>query len=266
MQYAAELGVAQHIIWQDEYVSSEEVDRRLYGSDVYMTPYDEITPTSGALLEAMAHGCAILSTAYRHATEVLSLDKGVLVPFEDDVAITAGFVKLLKSREVREGYGIRAKAFVKNWTWERVALQYHALLAKLEINAAETWGKGLQLQTPGAAYVEELLLPVIPDPFFLDPAFDAHLYPPRDRCALLLASFVSRFGAEALIQVLFYRALWSLLSHPVLRSISVSDLQRAWAEDVGGNHPGVELFRNCEAKYSTANFPCSYAQLFDSPT
>lgn len=186
MQYAAELGVAQHIIWQDEYVESEEVDRRLYGSDVYMTPYDEITPTSGALLEAMAHGCAILSTAYRHATEVLSSDRGVLVPFEDDVAITAGFVKLLQSREVREGYGNRAKAFVKNWTWERVALQYHALLAKLEIDAAETWGKGLMLQTPGAAYVEELLLPVAQDPFHLDPAFDSHLYPPRDRC-------VSRF-------------------------------------------------------------------------
>lgn len=181
MQYAAELGVAQHIIWQDEYVESEEVDRRLYGSDVYMTPYDEITPTSGALLEAMAHGCAILSTAYRHATEVLSSERGMLVPFEDDDAITEGFVKLLKSREVREGYGNRAKAFVKNWTWERVALQYHALLAKLEADAVTVRGGIPQLQTPGAAYVEELLLPVTPDPFYLDPAFDAHLYPPLDR-------------------------------------------------------------------------------------
>lgn len=59
--------VRPYITWHSEYVSQSDISKWLGLSDVYASMYEEVAATSGALLQAMAHGCAIVATSYRYA-------------------------------------------------------------------------------------------------------------------------------------------------------------------------------------------------------
>lgn len=59
--------VRPYITWHSEYVSQSDISKWLGLSDVYASMYEEVAATSGALLQAMAHGCAIVATPYRYA-------------------------------------------------------------------------------------------------------------------------------------------------------------------------------------------------------
>jgi glycosyltransferase involved in cell wall biosynthesis len=63
-----DLGVTDHVVFRDEFVSSEELADVLRATDVYVTPYlNEAQSTSGTLSYAMGAGAAVVSTPYWHA-------------------------------------------------------------------------------------------------------------------------------------------------------------------------------------------------------
>ncbi len=77
---AADLGVAHAIEWVEEFLETDQLLQQLASCDIYLTPYVNLgQSTSGTLAYAVALGCAVVSTPYIHARELLSDNAGVLV-------------------------------------------------------------------------------------------------------------------------------------------------------------------------------------------
>ena len=81
---AQELGVSSQLIFNNRFVSTEELVEHVGAADIYITPYrQEAQVVSGTLAIALGAGKAIVSTPYWHAKELLAEKRGVIVPFDD---------------------------------------------------------------------------------------------------------------------------------------------------------------------------------------
>jgi hypothetical protein len=80
--------------------------------------------TSGTLAYSFGLGKAVVSTPYWHARDLLSDGRGVLVPFNDVVAIGAEVAGLLTDHTRRESMRERAYASSRAMTWARTAERY----------------------------------------------------------------------------------------------------------------------------------------------
>jgi glycosyltransferase involved in cell wall biosynthesis len=97
-QLIAELGLNDHVFFLNRFLTIEELDRLLARTDVYLTPYrsrEQIV--SGALTFAVAAGCAVVSTPYLYAEDLLASGAGTLVPFDDSAALAVAAIELLSS-------------------------------------------------------------------------------------------------------------------------------------------------------------------------
>jgi glycosyltransferase involved in cell wall biosynthesis len=78
------LGLEDHVDFDDRFLSIEELADLLAVTDVFVTPYrNKEQIASGALTFAIAAGCAVVSTPYWYAEDILSSGAGRLVPFGD---------------------------------------------------------------------------------------------------------------------------------------------------------------------------------------
>ena len=81
---AERLGVRDHVVFRDQFVTTEELCSYLQAADIFVSPYqNEAQVTSGALSYAMGAGAAVVSTPYWHAQELLADGRGRLFPFGD---------------------------------------------------------------------------------------------------------------------------------------------------------------------------------------
>lgn len=124
-ELADELGVADHVVFENRFVTGDELARFIGATDVYLTPYlNEMQVTSGTLSHVFGAGRAIVSTPYWHARELLGDELGVLVPFRNSVAIADGVCGLLD--EPMRADDMRRKAYdlSRSCVWSEVADQY----------------------------------------------------------------------------------------------------------------------------------------------
>ncbi|MGH9204472.1 MAG: glycosyltransferase family 4 protein, partial [Vicinamibacterales bacterium] len=93
---AERLGVREHVVFRDQFVTAEELCSYLQAADIFVSPYqNEAQVTSGALSYAMGAGAAAVSTPYWHAQELLAAGRGSLFPFGDSDALSRALVSLL---------------------------------------------------------------------------------------------------------------------------------------------------------------------------
>ncbi len=93
---AFELGLGTHVVFDDRFLSVDELAVLLARTDVFLTPYasrEQIA--SGALTFALAAGCAVVSTPYWYAKDMLDSGAGLLVPFGDSDAFAAAICSYL---------------------------------------------------------------------------------------------------------------------------------------------------------------------------
>jgi len=122
---AQSLGVADHLILSNRFVSAEELIQHVGAADIYLTPYrHEAQATSGTLATAMGAGKAIISTPYWHAKELLAEGRGILVPFEDPGAIANAVLGLLNCEAERHAMRKRAYLHSRSTTWPNTARAY----------------------------------------------------------------------------------------------------------------------------------------------
>lgn len=109
---AGQLGVTEHVIFYNRFVTLDDLKEFIGAADIYLTPYlNEAQVTSGTLAYVFGAGKSVVSTPYWHARELLADGRGVLVPFGDTSAVAAGVIGLLDdpgrtSRIRREAYAM----------------------------------------------------------------------------------------------------------------------------------------------------------------
>jgi glycosyltransferase involved in cell wall biosynthesis len=124
---AEQLGVADHLILNNRFVSTEELIEFVGAADIYVTPYQqEAQIVSGTLAIALGAGKAIISTPYWHARELLAENRGVLVPFENPHAIAEAVLALLANDAERHAMRKRAYLYSRGTTWSKTARAYMA--------------------------------------------------------------------------------------------------------------------------------------------
>ena len=129
---ARRVGVVEQLRFVNEYLTQREVVDYLLASDVYVTPYlDPAQITSGTLAYALGAGKAIVSTPYLHAKEVLSEDRGVLVPFRDASAIARAVSGILADPQRKCAFEQRAYAYGRATTWPVIGAEVMALMQQV---------------------------------------------------------------------------------------------------------------------------------------
>lgn len=124
---AVELGVSSQVIFNNRFVSAEELVEHVGAADIYITPYrQEAQIVSGTLAIALGAGKAIVSTPYWHAQELLADGRGILVPFDDPAAIATATLRLLDNDAERHAMRKRAYLYSRGTTWQRTAQAYMA--------------------------------------------------------------------------------------------------------------------------------------------
>ncbi len=95
-QMVVKLNLLDNVQFIDEYVSESQLISSLLSSDLYVTPYlNKAQITSGTLCYALGGGCAVLSTPYWHAEEILVDGRGSLFAFGDSSDLADQVIALL---------------------------------------------------------------------------------------------------------------------------------------------------------------------------
>lgn len=129
---AKDLGVTDHVVFRNEFVSSDELADVLRATDVYVTPYlNEAQSTSGTLSYAMGAGAAVVSTPYWHAQSFLGEGRGRLFGFGDSEGLAVAVEDLFSDPRELQRSRDAAWAFTRPMTWPRVAEAYGDLAERI---------------------------------------------------------------------------------------------------------------------------------------
>ncbi|MDP1844426.1 MAG: glycosyltransferase [Sediminibacterium sp.] len=132
IQLAEELHVLEHIEFINEYVSEEKLVSSLLAADIYVTPYhNKAQITSGTLCYALGGGCAVFSTPYWHAEELLQNGNGILFEFGDHEALANGITEILDEPSKLKLLQQRAYNYGKTIAWPLISNAYIAIFHQL---------------------------------------------------------------------------------------------------------------------------------------
>jgi glycosyltransferase involved in cell wall biosynthesis len=128
---AFELGLGTHVVFDDRFLSVDELSSLLAQSDIFLTPYaspEQIA--SGALTFALAAGCAIVSTPYWYAQDMLASGAGLLVPFGDSEAVADAICSYLDDPDRLAAARDEARRIGSTLAWPAVAEVTASVLAE----------------------------------------------------------------------------------------------------------------------------------------
>ena len=121
----AALGVGDLVEFHDAYLGVEELAQLVASADVVLLPYDSREQvTSGVLIEAVAAGRPVVSTAFPHAVELLIGGAGLVVPRQDPQALQAALRRVLSEPGLAESMAAHAARTAPALVWSTVADQY----------------------------------------------------------------------------------------------------------------------------------------------
>ena len=132
------LDLSDHVLFLNEFVDQTELFKYLAACDIYITPYhNEAQITSGTLSYAMGVGCAVLSTPYWHASELLADNRGRLFPFNDSDSLAVVLNELLDKPNELASLQENALQYGKNITWPKTGAKYTALIENIFLEPCE---------------------------------------------------------------------------------------------------------------------------------
>ncbi len=155
---AKTLNVSKHVTMINEFVPEKKLFKYLTSCDIYLTPYPGVAQiTSGTLAYAMGSGCAVVSTPYWHATELLRKNRGCLFDFNDCDELTNTLEELLEKPTKLHKIQENAYRYGQQITWPKIGAHYINLLVEILAH--------LKVSTsPQKRMIDSQLLP----PFSLD--------------------------------------------------------------------------------------------------
>jgi glycosyltransferase involved in cell wall biosynthesis len=128
-QRVLELGLEDHVEFDDRFLSIDELSDLLSATDIFVTPYrSQEQITSGALTFAIAAGCGVVSTPYWYAQDMLASGAGRLVPFDDPAALADAVCGYIDRPETLVAARAEARHIGSSLTWPSVAEATAAVL------------------------------------------------------------------------------------------------------------------------------------------
>jgi glycosyltransferase involved in cell wall biosynthesis len=125
LDMAKRLGVEDHVIFRNEFVTLDELTQYISMADIYITPYlSPVQAVSGTLAYTLGSGKAVISTPYWYAEELLADGRGILVPFRSADAISEKILHLLDHEAERNAMRKRAYLYGRGMIWSAVSSQY----------------------------------------------------------------------------------------------------------------------------------------------
>ncbi|RYC53478.1 glycosyltransferase family 4 protein [Flagellimonas olearia] len=126
------LKLNEHVLLLNEFIDENELFKYLSACDIYITPYlSEAQITSGTLSYAMGAGCAVVSTPYWHAAELLVENKGRLFDFNDSDGLSEVLNELLENPENLHEIQEHATEYGQDITWPKVGQKYTDLITQV---------------------------------------------------------------------------------------------------------------------------------------
>jgi len=126
------LKLNEHVLLLNEFIDEVELFKYLSACDIYITPFiNEAQITSGTLSYAMGSGCAVVSTPYWHAAELLADNKGRLFDFNNQNALAQNLNELLEEPEILKEIQKKASEYGQNITWPKIGLKYATLIEEI---------------------------------------------------------------------------------------------------------------------------------------
>jgi glycosyltransferase involved in cell wall biosynthesis len=124
-----ELGLEAHVEFDDRFLTIDELSDLLASTDVFLTPYaNREQIASGALTFAIAAGCAVVSTPYWYAQDMLESGAGVLVPFREPGALAEAVCAYIDRPELLASARAEALRIGSTLAWPAVAKATAAVL------------------------------------------------------------------------------------------------------------------------------------------
>jgi polysaccharide biosynthesis protein PslF len=139
VQRARDAGVHDIVELDGRYLSGAELAELVRQADVVLLPYDSREQvTSGVLIEAVAAGRPVVSTAFPHAIELLADGTGLVVPQRDPAALEAALRRVLSEPGLADDLAEQAAQKAPELLWAAVAGRYRTIAtAAVAANMAE---------------------------------------------------------------------------------------------------------------------------------
>jgi glycosyltransferase involved in cell wall biosynthesis len=137
---AADLGVAERVLFIDRFVTRAELATWLTAADIFVTPYpnpDQIV--SGTLAYAMSAGKACVSTRYAYAVEMLGAGRGRLVDTNSAAALSESLTDLIQDADLRAQLGLRAYDYSRSMIWREVGARYRGIFDRVILSRRHTF-------------------------------------------------------------------------------------------------------------------------------
>lgn len=123
---------AAHVEFDDTYRDLVSLTDLIRSADLVVLPYDsQDQVTSGVLVDAVAAGRPVVSTAFPHAVELLASGAGLVVPQRDPVALAAAIRSVVTDPVVAAGMAAEARRLAPELSWPAVARRYVGFAERL---------------------------------------------------------------------------------------------------------------------------------------
>ncbi len=128
MERAERSGAGSRISFDDSYRDLESLTGLIRSANLVVLPYDSADQvTSGVLVDAVAAGRPVVSTAFPHAVELLASGAGIVVPQRDPQALAEAISSVLANPARARAMAAEARRLAPDLSWSAVAARYDAL-------------------------------------------------------------------------------------------------------------------------------------------
>jgi len=132
VERAARSTTGAHVTFDETYRDLPSLNELIRSADLVVLPYDSADQvTSGVLVDAVAAGRPVVSTAFPHAVELLASGAGTVVPQRDPKALADAIRSVLTDPDRAASMAAEARRLAPELSWGAVARRYLQLGERL---------------------------------------------------------------------------------------------------------------------------------------
>jgi glycosyltransferase involved in cell wall biosynthesis len=133
---AATGGLATSVTFDNQYRNTAQLTDFIASAHAVLLPYDSKDQvTSGVLVDAIAAGRPVISTAFPHAVELLSSGAGLIVPHGNPAAMATAIRSVVLDRDLAESMAAEARRIAPSLGWPAVAAEYSRVALDVQAGA-----------------------------------------------------------------------------------------------------------------------------------